>query len=141
MIQSCLLEHTSSLLGRRWRFFVHNILVALLTLPTTLGGPPYDIFPRLVLILAGFPADFVLNSVYKFFKSTNRLVWWSILTGLVFFLVLPFLQILILPLYFSSQYIATFTSIVILMLPWIIGGAIVGGCLGYNVHRRISQSE
>ncbi len=123
--------------GRRWRFFFHNTLVALLSLPTFLGGPPYDIFPRLVIVLAGFPADLVLNSIYKFFRSNNRLVWWSILTGMVFFLVLPFLQILIFPLFFPSQFVAAFTNVVIVMLPWIIGGAIAGGYLGYKVYMRI----
>lgn len=123
--------------GRRWRFFAHNTLVALLTLPTTLGGPPYDIFPRLVLILVGFPADLIFNSVYKFFKRSNKLVWWSILSGTGFFLLLPFFQIMFFPLFFNSQFVATFTSVVILMLPWIIGGGIFGGYLGYKVYKRV----
>ena len=124
--------------GRRWRFFFHNTLVALLSLPTTLGGPPYDIFPRLVIVLAGFPVDLMLNSFYKVFKNNNRLVWWSILTGMVFFLVLPFFQILFFPLFFPSQFVATFTNVVILMLPWIIDRSIAGGYLGYKVYRRIT---
>ncbi len=124
--------------GRRWRFFVHNLLVAILTFPTTLGGPPYDIFPRLVLILAGFPADLILNSIYNLFKKDDKLVFWSILSALFFFLVLPFLQIQFFPLFLSQQVVEAFTNIVIIMLPWIIGGSIIGGFFGYKIYSRIS---
>lgn len=124
--------------GRRWRFFLHNTLVAVLTLPTTLGGPPYDIFPRLILIFVGVFADLLINSVYKIFANKNKLVWWSILSGTGFFLILPFFQILFFPLFFSAQFVAAFTSVVILMLPWIIGGGIAGGYLAYKIYKRIS---
>ena len=124
--------------GRRWRFFLHNTLVALLTLPLHFGGPPYDIFPRLVVIFTGFVADLIINSVYKVFFDRNKLVWWSILSGAGFFLFLPFFQILFFPLFFSAQFVATFTNVVFLMLPWIVGGGIAGGYLGYKVYKRIS---
>jgi len=123
--------------GRRWRFFFHNTLVMLLILPTSLGGTPYDIFPRLVIILAGIPADLVLNSLYKFFKKNNRLVWWSILTTTFFVPLVNVFQISLFPLYFPSEFVATYTNIIIIMIPWIIGGAIVGGFLGYKLYRRV----
>ena len=125
--------------GRRWRFFMHNLLVAILTFPTTLGGTPYDVFPRLVVILAGFPTDLILNSLYTKFKENDRLVYWSILSGLFFFLFLPFLQRLFFPLFLPEQVLEGFTTIVIVMLPWIIGGAIVGGFFGYKIYLRIDQ--
>jgi len=125
--------------GRRWRFFIHNLLVAILSFPTTLGGPPYDVFPRLVLILAGIPADLILNSLYENFKRNAKLVWWTILSGLVFFLVLPFLQILFFPLYFPPQFVENFINIVIIMLPWIVGGSVVGGYFAYKIYGRIPK--
>ena len=125
--------------GRRWRFFVHNVLVVLFTIPTTLGGPPYDVFPRLVLILAGFPADLILNSLYDRFERNDKLVWWTILSGLVFFLILPFLQILFFPLYFPTQFVENFTNIVIIMLPWIVGGSVFGGYLAYKIYKKIPR--
>ena len=125
--------------GRRWRFFMHNVLVSILTLPTSLAGQPYDITPRLIVILAGIPADIILNTLYKYFKNNNKLVWWSILSGTGFFLLLPFFQILIFPLYLPSQFIATFASIVIIMLPWIIGGGIAGGYLGFKIFERVNK--
>jgi hypothetical protein len=103
-------------------------------LPTALGGAPFDVFPRIVIIIVGLQADFLLNSVYKYFKKKNRLVLWSIFSGLEFFLLLPFFQILFFPLFFNSQFVANFTNIVLIMLPWIIGGAIIGGYLGYKVY-------
>lgn len=123
--------------GRRWRFFAHNLLVAILSFPTTLGGPPYDIFPRLVLILTGFPADLIVNSLYNMFKKDDKLVFWSILSALFFFLVLPFLQIQFFPLFLPKQIVEVFTNIVIIMLPWIIGGSIIGGFFGYKIYLRI----
>ena len=124
--------------GRRWRFFLHNTLVALLTLPTTLGGPPYDIFPRLVLILVGIVADLLFNSFYKVFVNKNKLVWWSIFSGTGFFLILPFFQILFFPLFFPTPFVTAFANVVILMLPWIVGGGIAGGYLGFKVYKRIT---
>ena len=123
--------------GRRWRFFFHNTLFALLILPTSLGGTPYDIFPRLVIILAGFPADLILNSVYKAFKNKHRLVWWSILTTTFFIPLVNVFQISLYPIYFSSEFVTAYTNVVILMIPWIIGGSVVGGFLGYKLYRRV----
>lgn len=124
--------------GRRWRFFLHNTLVAILTLPTTLAGPPYDVFPRIVLILVGIIADLLFNSFYNTFKNENRLVFWSIISGTGFFLLLPFFQILFFPLFFSSQFVSGFTNVIIIMLPWIIGGGVIGGYIGFRIYKRIS---
>ena len=57
--------------GRRWRFFFHNMLVALLSLPLNFGGPPYDVFPRLVIIFTGFIADLILNTIRKDTSTTR----------------------------------------------------------------------
>lgn len=124
--------------GRRWRFIAHNTLVVVLSFPTSFIGAPFDVFARLVVILAGFPADIILNSLYQKFKDSNRLDWWSVLVCLVFFSVLPFLQLLLFPLYFPSQFMEVFTDVLLLMSPWIIGGAIAGGYFGYKVYRRIT---
>jgi hypothetical protein len=123
--------------GRRWRFFCHNALYALLTLPTSTGGIPFDIFPRLVIILAGFPLDLILNSFYNHFKSRDGLMWWSVLTGLATFSIIPLMQILIFPIYFSSGFVTAYTNTVILMSPFLIGGGIVGGYLGYKLYKRV----
>ena len=127
--------------GRKWRFFVHNLLVALLTFPTTLGGPPYDVLPRLVVILAGLPADLIINTLYARFKKDNKLIYWSILSGLFFFLSLPLFQRLFFPLFFSPEIVDGFTNIIIVMLPWIVGGSIVGGFFGYKIYNRIVLSN
>ena len=123
--------------GRRWRFLAHNTLVVILSIPTSFLGVPFDMFPRIVVVLAGIPADIILNTFYQRFSKSNKLLWWSILCCLEFFLVLPILQLLSFPLYFPQSYIEAFSNIVIFMSPWIIGGAIVGGYLGYKVYQRI----
>ncbi|KON33160.1 hypothetical protein AC477_01880 [miscellaneous Crenarchaeota group-1 archaeon SG8-32-1] len=123
--------------GRRWRFLAHNTLVVILSLPTSFIGVPFDIFPRMVAMFAGFPADIILNTYYKKFSNSNRLVWWSILASLKFFSVLILFQILLFPFYFSPSFMEIFSNVLVMMSPWIIGGAIVGGYLGYTVYRRI----
>lgn len=123
--------------GRRWRFFVHNLLVAILTMPTTLGGPPFDVIPRIAVIVAGIPTDLILNSIYMKFKQKNHLSYWSILTGTFFFLLLPFIQILTFPLIFPASFIETFKNTIFIMLPWIIGGGIIGGYFGFKIYLKI----
>ena len=125
--------------GNRLGFFFHNTLAMLLTLPTSFGGTPYDILPRLVIILAGFPADLILNSLYKVFKKNDRLVWWSILTTIFFIPLVNIFQVSLFPLYFPSEFVTTYTNILIIMSPWIIGGSIVGGVLGYKLYRRVEH--
>ncbi len=124
--------------GRRWRFVAHNTLVVLLSLPTSFMGAPFDVFPRSIAFLAAFPVDLILNSLYQKFKDSDKLVWWSVLVNLVFFSLLPLLQLLLFPLYFPPQYMEVFANILLVMSPWIIGGAIGGGYFGYKVYRRIT---
>jgi len=123
--------------GRRWRFFAHNTLVVILSLPTSFIGTPFDVFPRLVSFLAGFQADLILNIFYQRFSDSNKLVWWSILVCLEFFSVLPLLQLLLFPIYFPQPVIQGFTYALILMSPWIIVGAIAGGYFGYKMYQKI----
>lgn len=125
--------------GRRWRFFVHNLLVTLFTFPTTLGGPPYDVFPRLVLIVAGLIADLIVNSLYGRFKRKDKLLWWTMLSGTTFFLILPFFQTLFFPLFFPPEFIENFKNVVFIMLPWIVGGSLFGGYLAYFIYGKIPK--
>lgn len=124
--------------GRKGRFFVHNLLVMILSLPTFLGGEPFNVLTRLIVITAGLPADLILNHFYGYFKAKGKLLWWAILTGMFFFLFNPFLQILLFPLLFPPEFVELFTSIVITMIPFIVGGSIIGGFLGYKVYQRIT---
>jgi hypothetical protein len=123
--------------GRRWRFLVHNTLVVILSLPTNFVGVPFDIFPRLVAFLAGFPVDIILNTYYNKFSDSNRLAWWSILSSSKFFVILITLQLLLFPLYFPPSFMELFSNVLIIMSPWIIGGVIIGGYLGYKVYQKI----
>jgi len=51
--------------------------------------------------------------------------------------MLPVFQIFFFPLFYPAAFIETFTNLVILMLPWIIGGGIAGGYLGFKIYKRI----
>lgn len=114
-------------------------LFSFLTLPTFLMGAPYDILPRIPLILTGLQADILFNSVYGIFKSRNKLVFWGVLSSIEFFLVDPFLRILTYPLYLPSQYTLTFLNVTLLLLPVTILEATAGGYIGYKIYKRIQK--
>ncbi len=125
--------------GRRWRFMLNNTLFALLTLPTFMVSAPFDLMPRIAIILNGIQADIVLNSFYGRFERKNKLIWWSILCSLVTVLVSPILFILIYSFYLPN-YAAVLGSIVFLLLPVIIIESIAGGYIGYQIYKRVERA-
>jgi hypothetical protein len=125
--------------GRRWRFSIQVTLFSFLTLPTYLMGTPYNVLPRIPLILAGIQADMLFNTVYEIFKKRNKQVVWAVLVSVEFFLIDPLLRILTYPFYLPSQYTLTFFNVTLLLLPVIIIEASMGGYLGYKIYNRIEK--
>jgi len=125
--------------GRRWRFFFHNTLFLLITFPTFLTGPPYSLLHRIPTFLCGIQADIILNSFYPRFKRRNQLVLWSIIVGVEFFLINPFLQIILFPLFVSPEIVMVFVDVALLLLPVIIAESVFGGYLAYKVYERVKK--
>ena len=65
--------------GRRWRFFLQNVIFVILSLPTYLLGTPFDIIPRIPTIINAIHVDILFMSFYGFFKNRNQLKLWSVI--------------------------------------------------------------
>ena len=123
--------------GRRWRFFFQFTLFSILTTPTSLGGVPFDFISRMPQILAAFLGDIGINSCYNVFKKNQKLEIWAIITTTVFWTAMPYIGILLMPLYASEAAINNFIKIVLTLSPIIIIESIIGGYLGYKIYKRI----
>ena len=95
--------------GRRWRFAVYQILFAILVIPTYLLGVPFDIVARTPIVIVGVLSDIIFNSFYALFKKHKKLMWWTIIDMLAFFLMTPFISIL----FFSIIYAPAVVSALI----------------------------
>ena len=125
--------------GRRWRMFIESILFASLSLPTAYGGAPFNIILRIPILIKMFIFDIGFNSGYPFFQKKNRLVWLSIFGSLFYFGAGPYLDVLILSLFYTPELLAPFYTAVSLMLPVIIVEAIAGGYIGYKIYKRVEK--
>jgi hypothetical protein len=127
--------------GRRWRFFLQFTIFTLLIIPTYLGGPPFSVQSKIHFIIAAFIADILLNSVYNMSRKRNMLKLWSVLGAVMLWMMIPFLSLLIRPLFYSPEAVSLFADIVLLLLPVIIIESIVGGYLGYRIYQRVSKLQ
>ena len=122
--------------GRRWRFLLQNIIFAILILPTYLVGTPFDIIPRIPLIITAIFTDILFMSLYGFFKKRDRLKLWSVIAVVEYFLVNPFLTGIVFTYIFPPAFVATFINVVLLLLPLSITESIVGALIGYKLYQR-----
>ena len=122
--------------GRRWRFFLQNILVMSLTLPTFQTGPPFDILARMPIIASSFFIDLVFNSIYAKFQKSNRALWWSIISTVVFLLQNGLFIGLNMLFFYPSELLSSFVSIYLVLLPIIVAEAVFGSIVGYKLWKR-----
>jgi len=127
--------------GRRWRFLIQSILVALLTLPTHQSGAPFDVLARIPMIASSFIFDLIFNSIYTFFRKRNRLVWWAILVAVVYLLITPFFVALNLFMFYPPEVFTLFMNVVLLMLPVIIIESIAGAYIANKIYRRVRKVQ
>ena len=127
--------------GRRWRFFAQMVLFVILTTPTQLGGPPFDILARLNTIINAFVCDLAVNSIYKNFEKRQKLTLWVIIATTTFWVLNPFISTLVKPLFFPPEYVTTFIAAVLTLLPVIIVESIAGGYLGYKIYSRVKNLQ
>lgn len=123
--------------GRRWRFFLQFALFSILTTPTSLGGVPFDFISRVPQIFVAFLGDVGINSCYNFFKIRDKLKSWAVITTLVFWIAMPYISIILMPLYASKEIINNFIQIVLVLSPIIMIESSFGGYLGYKIYQRI----
>ena len=125
--------------GRRWRFLLMQALFALLVIPTFLLGTPFDVLPRLIILLHGIQGDIILNSFYGYFEKKGKLLWWSIFCSVEFFIVSPFLSILWFSIIFPPAFVTTFTNTILILLPLSITESVAGGFIAHKIYQRIEK--
>ena len=103
--------------GRRWRLFAQCVLVAILFTPTYQGGTPFDLLSRLPIIVDAFFVDIVFNSAYGFFEKRNQLIWWAILSVIIYCTTNPFYFMLNMYLFYPTEILIPFVNVAFFMLP------------------------
>jgi hypothetical protein len=126
--------------GRRWRLLAQGTLIALLTMPFTIGGlAAGNIIVRIPIILRALILDVVFMSFYGSFKRRNKLLWLTILQLLFFFAVGPFICMLFFSLFIPVEVLWLTYYSVLLMLPLIIVLTVIGGYTGYKIYERVEK--
>ncbi|MBN1357303.1 hypothetical protein JW988_00885 [Candidatus Bathyarchaeota archaeon] len=125
--------------GRRWRFFLMQFIFVVLILPTNLVGTPFDILPRLPSLINAIHADILYNSIYGFFKNRNQLKLWVTICLIEFFLVNPLLTGIAFTFLFPPDFVSTFITVVLLLLPVSIAESIVGSLIGFKLYEKTKR--
>lgn len=127
--------------GRRWRFLLQSMIVALLTLPTFQSGAPFDLLARAPMIIGSFFADAIFNSLYPYFWLRNKVVLWAILVPVAFLLITPLTMAVNLFLFYTSEAFLLYVNVFLLLLPVTMTEAIIGGFVGYKIFKRIPDGK
>ena len=127
--------------GRRWRLFAQCVLVSILFTPTYQGGTPFDLLARLPIVVDAFFVDLVFNSAYGFFEKRNQLIWWAILSVIIYCITNPFYFMLNMYLFYPPEILIPFVNVAFLMLPVIFIESIIGGYLGYKIYERVKHAK
>ena len=127
--------------GRRWRYFLQSVIVALLFIPTFAAGTPFDVLARMPIIFASLLVDLIFNTIHGIFKKGNKLVWWAILGTISALILLPFFTAVNMYIFYPSELMTLYVNVVTLLLPVIIIESIAGGCLGYKIYERITKLQ
>jgi hypothetical protein len=125
--------------GKRWRLLFTITLFSLLTMPTSAMGTPFNILPRIPLILNALQLDVIMNTVYPFFKRRNKLMLAAIVFSLENFIIDGILRLATYPVFYSPEYASTFVGIFLMMLPVIIIESVAGGYLGFKIYDIVSN--
>ena len=77
--------------------------------------------------------------MYGFFEKRNKTLWWAIITTVEFMLMMPFLGVIMAPLFYTPEYVASMVSILPFIVPVIIIECIAGAYLGYKIYKRTEK--
>ena len=117
-----------------------HTLFAFLTLPTNLGGAPFDLTFRLPIIVTGLIADIVVNSFYKMAKKHGKLKLWITLGNAFRWGIDPFIGLVIFNFYLPIDIIVFYLQFYVLLTPLIIAEGAVTGYIGYKIYNRVKKT-
>jgi len=118
-----------------------HTLFALLSLPTNLGGAPFDLTFRLPIIVTGLIADIVVNSFYEMAKKQDKLKLWITLGNAFRWGIDPFLGLVIFNFYLSIDIIALYLRFYVLLTPLVIAEGAATGYIGYKIYNRVKKTS
>lgn len=127
--------------GRRWRFLLQQTIFVILIIPTYLVGTPFSILPRIPSIINSIHADILFMTIYVGFKKRSQLRLWVIICIVEFFLVNPLLTGIAFSYLFPPEFVETFITVVILLLPVSITESVIGALIGYRIYQRTKKLE
>lgn len=126
--------------GRRWRFFIFNVLYSLLMSFIFVGIAPVHLFRNIPMLTGAFIIDIVLNTLYEPFRKRKQIKWLAILQSLLGFSLLDtFLRILMFPFLMPPEFTSIFTSMTLTMFPLILFYGVIGGYVAYLIYSRIKR--
>jgi hypothetical protein len=125
--------------GKRWRFLIQIILFTFLIFPTYVGGVPFDLLSKINLPINAFFGDIIFNSIYGLFEKKDKLLIWSILITVIFWVLNPFFGLVVKSFYLTPEAISKFADVILMLLPVIIIEAVAGGYLGYKIFKRTKK--
>jgi hypothetical protein len=123
--------------GRRWRWTLQGCLVALLFIPTYYGGMPFDVLARLPIVLNNFSGDVLFNSIYRYFDESDKLKYWAILSTFGLILIGILVRTLIYYLYYTPEFVNSFISVTLMLMPVIVIETVLGSLIGYKIYQRV----
>jgi hypothetical protein len=91
------------------------------------------------MIANAFVVDIIFNSVYGLYRKQDRLLLWSIMVSVAFWVMNPFFGFMIKPFFFSPEFAFRLLDILYWILPVIIVESIAGGYFGYKIYKRIEK--
>jgi len=128
--------------GKRWRFLLQGILIALLTLPLNGGSINFTIISGGALIIVNsLHGDIIFNSFYDFFKSRKKLKHWAIISTTQFYIMAILLNIINFYLFFSTIELMAYFNSLLLIVPLVIIECYLGAEIGFRVFQRIKTQE
>jgi len=125
--------------GRRWRFFLMHTLFLLLSLPTNMGGAPFDVIMRSPLILVGLIVDVVVNSFYNLARTQGKIKLWLTLGTAFRWAIDPFVYIFIVNFYIATDVIPIYLPIFLLLTPLILAEGAATGYFAYKIYFRLKK--
>jgi hypothetical protein len=126
---------------KRWLFFMQSLLVVMLSLPTYVGGIPFDVISRIPVIVAAVQCDILFNSIHGFFEKREKLLWWAILGSIDVTLITQVIGILVWPLVLAPEAITLWINLIPLLFPVIIIETAVGAYLGYRIYKKVQTLD
>lgn len=125
--------------GKRWRFFLTAIILVLITIPTYVMGPAFEMGTRWPAMINAILIDVIANSFYGYFKNKNRVMIWGIFSTLGFIFLDALLRGIMYPLFLPIEYVSSYLMMTLTLSPLIIIETSIGAYLGFQIYQRVKK--